>query len=72
MQNEISPKIDSCVQREIFNFQTIPSLLTALWVTKTPLDFRNFFSTCFVLLLLWFAFRCLSLGCKENGSERAE
>lgn len=62
LQNEISPKINFCVQREIFSFQT-PPLLAALWVTKTPLDFRNIFSTCFVLLILWFAFggiRCLS------------
>lgn len=52
LQNEISPKIDFCVQREIFSFQTLPPLLTALWVTETPLDFRNIFSTYFVLLML--------------------
>lgn len=56
----MSLKIDFCVQREIFSFQTLPPLLTALWVAKTPLDFREFFNTCFMLLILWFAFRCLS------------
>lgn len=56
----MSLKIDFCVQREIFSFQTLPPLLTALWVAKTPQDFRTFFNTCFMLLILWFAFRCLS------------
>lgn len=74
LQNEISPKIDFCVQREFFSFQTLPPLLAALWVTKTPLDFKNFFTTCFVLLILWYAFRCLSyvLPWASRKIERAE